>query len=262
VTGAVAPRGPGAAARAARAVLRAVAVFAACIAVWWLAVALFGIPAYLLPGPDVVARKLIFLATAAQLERHVAATVAEIVLGFALGAAIGVTCGWLFDRLPLIGRLLSPTILLLQTAPKIAIAPLLLLWLGLGLGPKLVLVAIVVFFPVLAGTLAGLGGVEPAYRDLARLLRLGAMARFARIDLPFALPPIFAGLRIASTQAVTAAVVGELIGASAGLGYLLSMGQENNDAGVAIAAIAMLCAVGWALHELVRAVEGRILGAR
>jgi len=159
---------------------------------------------------------------------------------------------------------MSPSILLLQTAPKIAIAiaPLLLLWLGLGLGPKVALIAIVVFFPVLAGTLAGLGGVEAAYRDLARLLKLGAGARFLRIDLPFALPPIFAGLRIASTQAVTAAVVGELIGATAGLGYLLSMGQENNDAGVAIAAIALLAALGWGLHQIVHTAEARILRDR
>ena len=250
------------AARILRAALRAGTVLFVCVATWWLLVALLRVPAYLLPGPDVIAGKIVFLARAAQLERHVAATVAEIVLGSGIGAASGIACGWLFDRSPRLGRLLSPLILLLQTAPKIAIAPLLLLWLGLGLGPKVTLIAIVVFFPVLAGTVAGLGSVEPACRDLARLLRLGAFARFRRIELPFALPAIFAGLRIASTQAVTAAVVGELIGATAGLGYLLSLGQENNDAGVAMAAIAMLSILGWALHELVRAVETRILRAR
>jgi NitT/TauT family transport system permease protein len=254
--------GPGGVKRVAWAMLRAVRTIIVVCAVWWLAVLVFRIPAYLLPGPDIVLGKLVFLASAAQLERHVAATMIEIVLGFALGSVAGVMCGWLFDRLPPVGRLLSPLILLLQTAPKIAIAPLLLLWLGLGLGPKVALIAIVVFFPVLTGTLAGLGAVDPAYRDLARLLGLRAMMRFRRIELPFALPPVFAGLRIATTQAVTAAVVGELIGATFGLGYLLSVGQENNDAGVVIASILMLSTVGWAMHETVRLVEARMLAWR
>jgi NitT/TauT family transport system permease protein len=245
-----------------QALARAAAVLAGAIAVWWGAVILFRIPAFLLPTPDAVLARFLFMAREGQLERHAAATLTELGLGFAAGAVAGLLVGWAFDRVPLLGRLLSPLILLLQTAPKIAIAPLLLLWLGLGLGPKVVLIALVSFFPVLTGTVSGLAAVEPGYRDLARLLDLSASTRFRRVELPFALPSIFAGLRIATTQAVTAAVVGELIGATYGLGYLLSVGQENNDAALVLAAILMLSTLGWAMHEIVRAVESRVLAWR
>ncbi|WP_342363293.1 ABC transporter permease [Terrarubrum flagellatum] len=244
----------------ARAALQRLAVVLGALALWQLAVVVFKMPAYLLPLPFVVAQKFALLAGSAELSRHIAATLTEVLAGSAIGAAAGLLCGWLFARIPLLGRLLSPLILLLQTAPKIAIAPLLLLWLGLGLGPKVVLIAIVAFFPVMAGTVAGLSGVDKSYRDLARLLKLSAWTRFRRIELPFAAPPVFAGLKIASTQAMTASVVGELMGATYGLGYLLSLGQENNDAGVVIAAILMLCVMGWALHEAVRLTERRLLG--
>lgn len=240
--------------------VRALATLAAALAVWWLAVAVFRIPSFLLPSPETVVAKIWFLARSADLARHLATTLTEIALGFALGAVLALLCGWAFHRIPWLGRAASAPILLLQTAPKIAIAPLLLLWLGLGLGPKVVLIAIVVFFPVLAGTVAGLSGIEGSYRELGRLLRLSPWTMFRRIELPFSLPPVFAGLRIGSTQAVTAAVVGELMGATYGLGYLLSVGQESGDAGVVLAAILILSTLGWFLHELVRAAEARLLG--
>lgn len=242
-----------------RALLRAAITLMTVFIAWWLVVRLARIPDYLLPSPDAVLGKLWFLITDAQLGRHLSATVLEILIGFVAGSVAGVFCGWLFVRSPVIDRLLSPVILLLQTAPKIALAPLLLLWLGLGLAPKVVLIAVVVFFPVLTSAIAGLSSIEPAYHELHRLLRLSPWTRFARIEWPFAMPSIFAGLRIASTQAVTAAVVGELIGTNVGLGYLLSMGQENNDAGIVIAAIIVLSTVGWAFHELCGYVERRLV---
>lgn len=240
-------------------ILTALRSLVLAIAVWWIVVLVADVPAYLLPAPDAVAARLVFLARSAELATHIRVTLAEIGAGFVIGAVLGIACGWTFVRIPVVGRLLSPLILLLQTAPKIAIAPLLLLWLGLDMGPKITLIAIVTFFPVMAGAAAGFASVEKPYRDLATLLRLGAWQRFRRIELPFALPPIFAGLRIASTQAVTAAVIGELMGATYGLGYLLSLGQENGDASVVIAAILILSAIGWSFHEAIRLGERRAL---
>lgn len=245
-----------------RAFLSGARTLVVCLALWWLFVRLANVPAWLLPGPDAVAARLWFLAANAQLATHVEATAIEILFGFAIGAALGVAFGWLFYKLPVAGRLLGPLILVLQTAPKIAVAPLLLLWFGIGLGPKVVLIAIVTFFPVLTGALAGLGSVEAGFRDLSKLLALSPWQRFRRIELRFALPPVFAGLRIATTQAVTAAVVGELMGATFGLGYLLSLGQENNDAGTVIAAIVLLSLLGWLMHEAVRLIETRLLAWR
>lgn len=244
----------------AGALLRRLGMLLAAVAAWQLAVTAFNAPAYLLPSPLTVLDRIRLIAGTGELGRHVGTTLAEVLLGSAAGAALGLFFGWLFAKAPALGRLLSPLVLLLQTAPKIAIAPLLLLWLGLGLGPKVVLIAIVVFFPVMAGTVAGLTGVEKSYRDLATLLRLSAWKRFRRIELPFAAPPVLAGLKIAATQAMTAAVVGELMGATYGLGYLLSLGQENNDAGVVVAAILMLCVMGWALYEAAAMAERRWLG--
>jgi NitT/TauT family transport system permease protein len=242
-----------------RNVLTALRTTLIAVAVWWLIVLVAKVPAYLLPAPDAIAARFVFLAKSAELTEHIRVTLSEIVIGFGLGGLLGVALGWMFVQVPRLGRLLSPLILLLQTAPKIAIAPLLLLWLGLDMGPKVTLIAIVTFFPVMAGAMAGFSSVEKSYHDLAQLLRLSRWQRFRRLELPFSLPPIFAGLRIASTQAVTAAVVGELIGATYGLGYLLSLGQENGDASVVIVAILILSTIGWGFHELIRAVERRAL---
>lgn len=238
--------------------LRSVAIGGGVVAVWWLGVTLLRVPVYLLPPPGMVAGKLVFLATDAGLARHVLATVTEIALGFGIGAVAGLGVGAVLVRMPRLERLLAPFILLLQTAPKIALAPLLLLWLGLGLAPKVVLIAIVVFFPVMTGAMAGLAGVDANYHALARLLQLSPWTRFIRIEMPFAGPGIFAGLRIASTHAVTAAVVGELIGTSSGLGYLLSLGQENNDPAVVLATIILLSAIGWSFHEVIYRIEKNI----
>src|SRR5690606_1940467 len=128
-------------------------------------------------------------------------------------------------------------IVLIQTAPKISLAPLLILWLGLDLGPKVVLVAIVVFFPIMTGTLAGIRSIDPNIRSLLDLLNVPPWQRFARVDIPHALPLILAGARVATTHAVTAAVIGELVGARAGLGYLLGLGQETADVGMVLVAV-------------------------
>jgi NitT/TauT family transport system permease protein len=238
--------------------LRVIAGIVGFILIWDIAVRLGDAPQYLLPGPITVARRFWFLVVKAHLLGHLWITVLEIVAGFVLGALAGLLAGGVFARMPTIERLATPLVLLLQTAPKIAIAPLLLLWLGIGPAPKIVLVAIVVFFPVMAGALAGLRYGDKNLRDLASVLRLTKRQVFLNIELPMAVPSILAGLRIATTLAMTAAVIGELMGASGGLGYLLSSGQENNDTAAVIAVVLLLSLIGWALHELVRLAERRI----
>lgn len=240
-------------------ILNALRTVVIVTAIWWIFVLVANVPAYLLPAPDAIASRIVFLAQTAELTKHIRVTLAEIGAGFAIGGLLGVVFGWLFVRVPLLGRLLSPLIVLLQTAPKIAIAPLLLLWLGLDMGPKITLIAIVTFFPVMAGAAAGFAAVEKPYQDLGTLLHLSPWQRFRRIELPFSFPPILAGLRIASTQAVTAAVIGELMGATYGLGYLLSLGQENGDASVVVVAVLILSAIGWSFHELIRLCEKHML---
>lgn len=239
--------------------LRALMSLAGFVVLWGVAVWGFSVPAFLLPGPGAVLNRLVFLAVNADLWRHATTTLGQILAGFVVGAALGVAAGALFARLPRLERLATPLILLIQTAPKIAIAPLLILWLGLGPGPKVVLVAIVTFFPAMTGALTGLRYVGKSYRDLARILRLSPTQRLLRIDLPFAVPPIVAGLRVATTQAVTAAVIAEMMGANRGLGYLLTAGQESSDSAAVIGVILILSLVGWGFYELVRFAETRLL---
>lgn len=239
--------------------VRALLSLAGFVVLWWGAVWGFDVPAFLLPSPDAVARRLVFLALNAGLWQHTATTFAQILAGFAIGAALGIATGAVFARLPRLERLATPLILLIQTAPKIAIAPLLILWLGLGPGPKVVLVAIVTFFPAMTGALTGLRYIGKSYRDLAQIVGLSTWQRLTRIDLPFAVPPIVAGLRVATTQAVTAAVVAEMMGANHGLGYLLTAGQESSDSPTVIGVIVLLSLGGWGFYEIVRFAEARLM---
>ena len=240
--------------------IRAVLSLAAFILLWWGLVAVFNVPAYLVPSPGELADKAWFLATEAGLLSHIPVTLVEIVAGFVIGVVAGVATAVLFTRLPAVEVVLNPLIIFVQTAPKIAIAPLLLLWLGLGATPKIVLVAIVVFFPVLSNMLSALRSIDPNLLALARILRMGPVARFRRIELPQSLPLLFTGMKVGVTLAVTAAVIGELMGARAGLGYLLSLGQETADVGLVLVAVILLSLIGYALYQLLGIAERRLLG--
>lgn len=227
-------------------------------ALWYGAVVLFRPPAYLLPSPAEVMARMGFLYQNGGLMGHIRVTLVEIFWGFAIGLLAGVLAAVIFARAPLIERLATPLILLLQTAPKIAIAPLLLLWLGIGAGPKVVLVAIVTFFPVMTGMLSGLKFVHKSYRDLGQVLRLTPMQQFWHIDLPSALPTLLAGATVATTLAMTAVLIGELMGANEGIGYLLASGQENADTATVIGMVLLLSLTGWLLYELFEALRRRM----
>ncbi|QOL79562.1 ABC transporter permease [Pseudooceanicola spongiae] len=225
---------------------------------WGGGVLLFDVPEYLLPGPLTVLSRLAFLNANAGLMGHVQVTLIEIFWGFLVGLLAGVMTAVVFVRLPITERLATPLILLLQTAPKIAIAPLLLLWLGLGPAPKIVLIAIVTFFPVMTGMVSGLRFVNKSYLDLAQVLKLSPWQRFVHIELPAALPTVFAGATVATTLAMTAAVIGELMGANKGLGYLLSAGQENADTASVIGIVLVLSLMGWLFYEVFEALRRRM----
>ncbi|MGI3163601.1 ABC transporter permease [Pseudooceanicola sp. 200-1SW] len=219
---------------------------------------LFDVPEYLLPGPGTVFDRLGFLYANAGLLGHVQVTLVEIFWGFVFGLLAGVVCAVIFARIPVTERLATPLILLLQTAPKIAIAPLLLLWLGLGPAPKIVLIAIVTFFPVMTGMLSGLRFVNKSFLDLAQVLKLTAWQRFVHIELPASLPTLFAGATVATTLAMTAAVIGELMGSNEGMGYLLSMGQENADTATVIGMVLLLSLTGWLFYEVAEYLRRRM----
>jgi NitT/TauT family transport system permease protein len=241
-------------------ILRGIAGLIATLVLWTAIVVIFRVPAFLLPGPLEVFARLLFLFENAKLFRHIGVTLTEIVAGFVIGTAVGILAGVVFARLPRVERFATPLILLLQTAPKIAIAPLLLLWLGIGPTPTIVLIAIVTFFPVMSGMVTGLRYGEGSFRDLAAVLKLSPWQSFWHIELPSALPAVLAGMAVATTLAMTAAVIGELMGANEGIGYLLSSGQENSDTAVVIGMVLLLSLIGWAFYEVIELIRRRSLG--
>lgn len=238
--------------------LRAVIGLVGFVALWSAAIPLFGVPNHVLPSPWQVTQQLIFLFERGNLLSHIQVTLMQIVWGFLIGLVLGIIAAIIFARIPFLERVSTPLILLLQTAPKIAIAPLLLLWLGLGAAPKIVLVAIVTFFPVMTAMLSGVKYINRSYIDLAKVLKLNPWQRFWHIEFPAAIPTVFAGATVATTLAVTAVVIGELMGANKGIGFLLATGQEDADTATVIAMVILLSVIGWAFYAALDYMRARM----
>ncbi|MHB8185718.1 MAG: ABC transporter permease [Dermatophilaceae bacterium] len=204
-------------------------------------------------------RRAIELFGVGALQIHIAQTVAEVIQGGLLGAAIGIVLAMVFAHVGWIGRLLMPLIVVAQVTPKISIAPLMVLWLGLGIGSKITLVVLVVFYPVLINMMSRLIALPSTLKDLAVITGMGPIRRAFRIELPFSLPALAAGLKLGLLQGVTAAVIGEFIGAQAGLGYLEKQAQDNADIRLVIIAILLLSLLGYVLYAVVTLIENRIV---
>lgn len=198
--------------------MRHVLILAAFLLLWTAALALFSVPDYIVPTPHQLGEKTWFGDPRRAAWGHIPVTAIEILAGYAVGVLIGVGAALLFYRAPVIEDILNPLIVFIQTAPKIAIAPLLLLWLGLGMTPKIVLVAIVTFFPILATMLSALRSMPPMVDELAASCTCRRCKGSGGWRCPGAAVAVFSGLKVAATLAITAAVIGELMGARAGLG--------------------------------------------
>jgi NitT/TauT family transport system permease protein len=245
------------AAQAARArwagVLAPVAVVIAVLALWELGTRLFGVPAFLLPPPSAIA--VAMANNAALLAAGAAMTTIEILLGFLLSIAVGIPLALMIFLWPPFARAVLPLLISSQAMPKVAIAPLFLVWFGFGLMPKVLIAFLIAFFPVVINTAVGLAAIEPEKIHLARSMGLGAVDTFFKIRLPDALPSIFAGLKISITLAVVGAVVGEFVGGDAGLGYLLMVANGSLDTELLFAGIICLTILGVAFYLLVELAE-------
>lgn len=232
------------------------ALLGGLVVLWQAAVVLTDAPQWLLPAPTDVGRALI--ADRKLLLENALVTVQEVLIGFALAVLAGVSCGVAITRFPVLDRALYPLIIASQTVPIPAIAPLLLVWFGYGLLPKVLVTALVGFFPLVVSTVEGVRSTD---RDVVNLLRAfgappGRVFRLA--EFPSAMPSIFAGARIAVAICVIGAVFGELVGAKAGLGYLLTRSIAQFETPRMVAAIVLLAIMGSLLFALVGLVE-RIL---
>lgn len=233
----------------------AVPVAAGIVAIllWHFAVLAFAVPVYLVPPPADVAQRLV--EDWRQLGFHAAVTLGEALGGFALAAVFGVLAAALLVWSPALERAVMPVLLVIQTFPKIALAPLIVIWFGLGIGPKLLISFLVAVFPVLVSAIVGMRSVEKDMLDLARATQAPAWRIFWRVRLPFALPQIFGGLKVAVAFAVVGAVVGEWVGADRGLGYLLLWANANLDTPLLFAILVWLAVIGLSLYYAVEWAE-------
>jgi len=234
------------------------AALVAGVVVWWAIARFSGVPPYILPTPGATLTRAFELFDSNAIQVHIAQTVAEVLQGAIIGIVIGIVLAMLFHHVRWLRRLFMPVVIVAQVTPKISIAPLIILWVGLGIGSKITLVALVVFYPVLINMLARLEAIPSTVRDLSKITGMGPVRRAFRIEFPYSFPALAAGIKLGLLQGVTAAVIGEFIGARAGLGYLEKQGQDNDDIRLVLVTLALLALLGVILYLVVGAIERRV----
>lgn len=222
-------------------------------ALWEGAVRIFDIPSFLLPTPSSVIQELFDRPDL--YAKHLWVTFYETSLGFLIAAVLGVTVavGIVYSRL--LQSVLYPIVILLQIIPKVAIAPLLLIWVGFGIQSKIILAVLIAFFPVVVDTVTGLRAVEDELLQLVRVLKGQRWQEFTKVRFPYALPFIFAGLKVAVTLAVIGAVIAEFVGGNEGLGFLVIIANVELNARMSFAALTVLSMLGLFLFGVVVALE-------
>jgi NitT/TauT family transport system permease protein len=224
-------------------------LFAVLLVIWQLAPPLLKIREYLLPGPASVVRAALNFSI--PWHTHLTVTTLEILGGFVLAGAAGVALGVAIAWSPTIARALVPFLVFVNTLPKVAVAPLFLLWLGYGVVPNVLIAALIGFFPVVINTAVGLTQVDDELLDLGRAFGAPTWKVFLKIRLPNALPYVLSALKITATAAVVGAIVGEFVASQAGLGMVIVNAQTNLNTAVAFAALGWISIIGLALYGAV-----------
>lgn len=225
--------------------------------VWEFGVRLFGVPAYLLPPPSAVLS--VFLERGDLLFEHGLITAVEVLLGFTVGVTIGVLLALALHSSPVVSRAVSPLLVASQAVPKIAIAPVLVVWFGFGILPKILVVFLMTFFPILISSLVGFSTLPREHILLARSMGMSEWRAFRIIRLPSALPSIFGGLKVSVTLAVVGAIVGEFVGSDSGLGYLLLAANGRLDTPLLFAGVISLTVMGLFLYWCVEVAEQLVI---
>jgi NitT/TauT family transport system permease protein len=229
------------------------AVFLLLVLAWELAVRLFGIKEYLLPPPTKVWTEFVKRYDPVMASAWV--TTQEILAGFALAVVVSIPLAAAIAYSRFMENAVYPAIVFLQIVPKIAVAPLFIIWFGFGFTPKVLLVFLLSFFPIVVAAIAGFKSVDPDIMDFARTTGAGGWRLFAKIRLPQALPHIFTGLKVGAALSATAAVVAEFVASDKGLGYLLLQYNGQLETPMVFAIIVLLSLIGLAVYYAVEVVE-------
>lgn len=230
------------------------AVFVAILFVaWWVVTENEWVAPYILPSPgdtwDALANN------AAYLGGHTWVTTVETVIGFAIAVVVGELVAVMMIYSKTVEKTAYPLILFAQVIPKIAVAPLFVVWLGFGMEPKIVVAVLMAFFPIVVSGMAGLKSVDPEILELTSTMGASSIKTFLKVRLPASLPQLFSGLKIAATLAVTGAVVGEFVGANEGLGYVILQANGNIDTAMLFAALIIMSLMGVLLFALIQIAE-------
>lgn len=229
----------------------------ALVAVWELLCRALNIPVFLIPAPSQVAWRLyekrdLYLI-------HTWTTLYETTAGFLLAVVFGILCAAIIVVIPKLRDIVMPLLLVAQLVPKVAIAPLLLIWFGYGLFPKVLVAFLVAFFPIVVNGASGLASVQPELLDLGHSLQASRWQTFWKFRIPTALPELFSGMKVAVTLAIIGAIIGEFVGGNRGLGYLIIVANQELDTPLAFAAIFLLSVAGIALYAIVEMLERMLL---
>jgi NitT/TauT family transport system permease protein len=238
----------------------ALAVF---VIAWKALVVVTGYPPFILPPPEQVATRFVRAWADGTIAPHAVRTVVEVALGFGLGASLAVVVGYLLARVRIAERVLSPYIVAAQAIPILVFAPLMALWFGPGITAKVLICALIVFFPIAIATMVGIRSVDARLLELARSLRATRRQVVTTLEIPAALPSIFGGLRVGATLSVVGAIVGEWAGADQGLGLLLNLARGSLfDIPLLFATVLTIALLGIVLYGLVVLVERALVGTR
>jgi len=226
---------------------------------WQLTVNLSGLPAFILPAPADVWSRFVRAITDGSLLINSGVTLVEVLIGLLSGVTFATALGYLLAKSRRLERVLSPYLVASQAVPLVAVAPLLIIWFGPGMFSKALICALIVFFPVLVNTVVGVRAVPSALYDLMNSLRATRAQILLKLEIPAALPIFLGGLRIGATLSVIGAVVGELVGADSGLGFLINVGRGQYDTALVFVAIFTLILLALLLYGIVAFIESRAL---
>jgi NitT/TauT family transport system permease protein len=235
------------------------ATFVLLLVLWEMAVRVLGISDFILPPPSAVLRSFWFGIAGGVYPHHALITASEALLGFVIAVVAGIIVGTAVAESPLVERALYPFIVAFQAMPKVALAPLVIIWFGYGIGSKVVLAAVIAFFPILVNTIAGLKDCDSGKIDMMRALAASRWQIFRFVRFPNGLPYIFAGMNVAAAFVVLGSVVGEFLGAREGLGTLILIANGNLDVAQVFAILVMLGSLGFALFIAISAAQRRLL---
>jgi NitT/TauT family transport system permease protein len=237
-------------------------LFIVLLAAWHAATTWLDIPTFIIPPPLEVWDALVSGLAKGPFDPsgfwyHTGITLWEAVLGFLLGSAVGAAIGFAVSHWKLLGRVTYPYLVGFQSLPKVALAPLLIIWFGFGIEGKVMITSVITFFPMLINSMAGYRSVDPDRLDLARSCNASQAQIFRKIVLPSSLPFLFAGLGVSSVLALLGAIVGEFVGARAGLGILLMQYQQSMQIAPVFAILIILALLGFLMNGVIHLLERR-----